>query len=90
MATDVDRDDGPLRDIHLVQNPDGQWTARDVALELAAQGDTREEALRALDDVVAGVHDDGGHVPTDEELRDLGVDPDVARSQDDELPDVLR
>lgn len=90
MATDVDQDDGRLRDIHLVQNPDGHWTARDVTLELAAQGCSREEALRALDDIVEVVHEDGGHVPTDEELRELGVDPDIARTQDEELPDVLR
>jgi hypothetical protein len=29
------------------------------------------------------------HDPTDKKLRELGVDPDVARSQGDELPNVL-
>jgi len=46
--------------------------------------------LDNLDAVVAAVDGDGGHSPTDEELRELGVDPEVARSQDDDLPDVLQ
>lgn len=78
------------REIRLIENPDGQWTARDCEVEVSAEGDTREAALDALDAVVAAVTDDGGHAPTDAELRELGVDPDAARSQDDDLPDVLQ
>jgi hypothetical protein len=77
------------REIRLVENPDGQWTARDLDAELSAQGATRDEALDALDRVVAAVDGDAGHDPTDEEIRALGVDPEVARYQGDELPDVL-
>lgn len=77
------------REIRLVKNPDGQWTARDVDLGVSTQGETRDAALDALDAVVEAVTGDGGHPPTDEELRDLGVDPDVARTQGD-LPDVLQ
>ncbi|MFB6176912.1 MAG: type II toxin-antitoxin system HicB family antitoxin [Halobaculum sp.] len=80
----------PTREIRLVRNPDGQWTARDLRVELSAQGETREDALEALDAVVAAATADGGHEPTDEELRELGVDPETARSQSDELPDVLQ
>lgn len=90
MATQSDRDEPRRRDIRLVQNPDGQWTARDLEHELTAQGATREDALDALEEVVEAVVGDGGHEPTDEELRALGVDPDVARRQDDERPDVLK
>jgi hypothetical protein len=36
------------------------------------------------------VEGDGGQPPTDDEIRDLGVDPEVARSQGDDLPDVLQ
>lgn len=78
------------REIRLLENPDGQWTARDLGAELSAQGATREAALENLDAVVAAVAGEGGHEPSDEELRDLGVDPDVARTQDDDLPDVLQ
>lgn len=77
------------REIRLVENPGGQWTARDLDVGVSAQGTTRDEALDALDDVVAAVTDDGGHEPTEAELRELGVDPDVARTQG-ELPDVLQ
>lgn len=81
--------DGP-REIRLIENPDGRWTARDRQVGLSAQGETRETALANLDDVVETVTGDGGHEPTDEELHELGVDPDVARSQSDDPPDVLR
>lgn len=90
MATEADRNGGRLRDIRLIQNPDGQWTARDLDHELTAQGATRAAALDALDDVVEAVYGEGGHEPTDEEIRELDVDPEVARSQSDELPDVLK
>jgi mono/diheme cytochrome c family protein len=82
--------DSPDREIRLVKNPDGQWTARDLRVGVTAQGDSRDAALDALDAVVAAVDGDGGRPPTDEEIRDLGVDPDVARSGSDELPDVLQ
>jgi hypothetical protein len=88
MAVDADRDRESSREIRLVENPDGQWTARDLDVEISAQGPTREAALDALDDVVAALQGDAGHDPTDEELRELGVDPETARTQGDELPDV--
>lgn len=89
MATKADRDDAGRRNIRLTRNPDGQWTARDLDHELSAQGATRNAALDALDDVVAAVHGDGGHEPTDDEIQELGVDPEVARSQREDLPDLL-
>jgi len=82
--------DAPAREIRLLKNPDGQWTARDLRVEVSAQGSTRAAALEKLDRVVAAAAGEGGHEPTDEELRELGVDPDVARSQGDDLPDVLQ
>lgn len=84
-----DGDDEP-REIRLLENPDGQWTARDLHVEVSAQGETRAAALENLDAVVAAVTGAGGHEPTDEELHDLGVDPETARSQDDDLPDALQ
>jgi len=80
----------PDREIRLLKNPDGQWTARDLRVGVTAQGESRSAALDNLDAVVAAVEGDGGHPPTDEEIRDLDVDPEVARSQDDDLPDVLQ
>lgn len=89
MTTTSEGDDARRREIRLVENPDGQWTARDLDGEVSAQGQTRTGALEALDAVVAAVEGDGGHVPTEEELAELGVDPTVARHQDEDLPDAL-
>jgi len=85
-------DDTPAecRTIGLVENPSGSWTARDEATGVASQGETRQEALDNLDEAVALHRGEIGHEPTDEELRELGIDPEVARSQDGELPDVLK
>ena len=75
--------------IQLVENPSGTWTARDEETGVASQGETRQTALDNLDEAVALYRGEVGHEPTDEELRALGVDPEVARSQDGDLPDVL-
>lgn len=82
--------DPSVRTIRLTENPDGQWTARDLDAEVTAQGATREAALEAIDGIVAALRGEAGHEPTDEELRELGIDPTAARTQDDELPDVLQ
>jgi len=82
--------DTPDREIRLLKNPDGQWTARDLRVEATAQGESRDAALDNLDAVVEAVEGDGGHPPTDDEIRDLGIDPEKARTQGDGLPDVLR
>jgi predicted RNase H-like HicB family nuclease len=84
------RDMSTGREIRLIENPDGRWTARDLEAGVTTQGETREDALAALDDVVETIAGEGGHEPTDDEIRALGVDPDVARSQGDDLPDVLQ
>jgi predicted RNase H-like HicB family nuclease len=88
----VDRSesDAPDREIRLLKNPDGQWTARDLRVGVTAQGESRSDALDNLDAVVEAIEGDGGRPPTDDEIRALGVDPDVARSQGDELPDSLQ
>ena len=82
--------DAPDREIRLLKNPDGQWTARDLRVGVTAQGESRSAALDNLDAVVDAVEGDGGRAPTDDEIRDLGIDPEVARTQDGELPDALQ
>jgi len=88
----ADRGDAedPEREIRLLKNPDGRWTARDLRAAVTAQGESRRAALDNLDAVVAAVEDGGGHPPTDDEIRDLGVDPEAARTQDDDIPDALQ
>lgn len=80
----------PEREIRLIKNPDGQWTARDLRVGVTAQGESRDDALDNLDAVIEAVEGDGGRPPTDDEIRELGVDPEAARSQADDLPDVLQ
>ena len=82
--------DAPDREIRLLKNPDGQWTARDLRVGVTAQGESGSAALDNLDAVVDAVEGDGGRAPTDDEIRDLGIDPEVARTQDGELPDALQ
>ena len=40
--------------ITLFENEDGWWTARNVKVGVTTQGRTREEALKNLDEAVAG------------------------------------
>lgn len=40
------------RQITLTKNPDGRWTAYDTATETVTDGDTRDDALDKLDDVL--------------------------------------
>ncbi|WP_128226136.1 type II toxin-antitoxin system HicB family antitoxin [Halobacteriaceae archaeon SHR40] len=75
--------------IELLENPSGSWTATDQRTGVASQGETRTKALENLDEALALYRGETGHEPTDEELRELGVDPEIARSQGGELPDVL-
>lgn len=77
------------RRITLTENEDGWWTAHDDTAGLTAEAETRDEALAALDDVIEAVEGDGGHEPTDDELRELGIDPDENHHGGD-LPEVLR
>lgn len=78
------------REIRLTEDDDGWWVARDIDAEVTSQGETREGALENLDEAVALAAGEIGHEPTDEELRELGIDPEAARNQGDELPEVLK
>lgn len=77
------------REIRLIENEDGWWTARDCKAGVTTQGETREVALNNLDEAVALYHGEIGHEPTDKELRDLGIDPED-NTTGGELPDVLK
>ncbi len=67
-------------DILLIENDDGWWTAIDEETDVASQGETREEALENLDEAVALHRGEIGRPVTDEDLRELGIDP-------EEVPD---
>lgn len=65
-----------------LEKSDGWWVATDTESGVASQGETREDALEMLDEALelhGGV--DGDSV-TDNELREMGIDPDRNRSGD--------
>lgn len=89
QSTGADDADAEGREIRLIENPDGWWSARDLDTGAVSQGETQTQALNNLQEAVDLIEGDG-HEPTDDELRALGVDPEIARSQGGELPEVLR
>ncbi|AXG07915.1 type II toxin-antitoxin system HicB family antitoxin [Haloplanus rubicundus] len=64
------------REIRLVEEDDGRWSAIDEETGVASHGDSREEALEMLDEAVALHKGEAGDPMTDENLRELGIDPD--------------
>jgi NAD(P)H-hydrate repair Nnr-like enzyme with NAD(P)H-hydrate epimerase domain len=88
MSTYTGSESGERPTITLRKNPDGRWTARDHEHEVSAQGETRDGALSNLDAVVDALEGKGGRPPTDEELREAGIDPEE-NDAGGELPDVL-
>lgn len=84
---DIDESAIPTR-ISLELSEDGKiWLVCDEETSVATEGETREHALEMLDDAVAAYKGHAGREPTDNELREMGVDPDQNTSS--ELPDVL-
>lgn len=88
MSTYTGSESGERPTITLTKNPDGRWTARDHEHGVSAQGGTRDGALSNLDTVVDALEGEAGRPPSDEELREAGIDPDENEAGG-ELPDVL-
>jgi predicted RNase H-like HicB family nuclease len=77
--------DGEIR----LWREDDWWIAKDVETGVTTQGVSRAAALDNLDEAVA-LHDgEVGREPTEEELRELGIDPAKNTTGDEEPPDVL-
>ena len=66
------------------------WVITGVETGVTTQGETREHALEMLNEVVALHKGEIGREPTDEELRELGIDPDDNTTGDTELPDFMQ
>ena len=64
------------REIRLIEEDEGGWSAIDEETGVASQGETREETLEMLDDAVALHTGEAGEPVTDEDLEELGLDPD--------------
>lgn len=67
--------DPPRREIRLVLEEDGRWSAIDEGVGVASHGATRSEAIVNLDEAVALHTGEIGEPVTDADLRDLGLDP---------------
>lgn len=66
------------------------WVITDVETGVTTQGETRQEALEMLDDAVALYTEEIGSEPTDEELRELGIDPEDNTTGDSEPPEFMQ
>jgi predicted RNase H-like HicB family nuclease len=75
--------------ITLVENDGGGWTAIDEATGVVSQGKTRESALENLDEAVAG-YEGAGDPPSEDELREAGIDPDRNESGSLSDSDIFR
>jgi predicted RNase H-like HicB family nuclease len=62
------------RTITLIRDGDW-WVVRDETIGVTSQGKSRTAALENLDEAVALYNGNIGHEPTDEELREMGIDP---------------
>lgn len=79
------------REIRLIEEDDGWWSAIDEEVGVASQGETREAALANLDEAVALHTGEEGEPIEDEEafLRELDIDPDEVDG-DRELPEFMK
>lgn len=73
--------------VEFIHEDDGSITARDLETGIASFGDTKSEALRMLAEALE-LHESGGEPVTDEDLREMGLDPDDFG--DKELPDFVK
>ena len=87
MASSSASGDDSRQEIRLVSEGDG-WVATDVETGVTSQGETREVALENLDNAVAA-HREEGRPPTDDELRELDIDPADNVTGEREPPNVL-
>ncbi|MFB6183772.1 MAG: type II toxin-antitoxin system HicB family antitoxin [Haloarculaceae archaeon] len=87
MASSTDADEYTREEeIHVWREGDA-WVAEDVETGVASQGETRAEALEMLDEAVALHKGEKGRPVTDEDLEELGIDPESVPDEPQE-PDA--
>jgi predicted RNase H-like HicB family nuclease len=82
-------DGDPHEDEIRLWREDDWWIAQDVETGVTTQGTSRDAALENLDEAIALQKDEIGRPPTDEELREVGIDPEENTTGDQTPPDVL-
>jgi len=75
------------REIRLIEEEDGLWSAIDEETGVASSGETRAEALEMLDEAVSLHTGEAGEPVTDEDLEELGLDPDSV-PEETSVPDA--
>lgn len=77
----------PPTHITLKRSEDGDmWIVTDEETGVTTQGETREHALEMIDEAVR-LHKGEGEPITDDDLRELGIDPETVPDEP-EVPDV--
>lgn len=89
MASSTRNGDAHDGEIRLWREGDW-WLAKDVGTGVTTQGQSRTAALENLDEAVALHDDEVGREPTDDELREMGIDPTKNTTGEEEPPDVLQ
>jgi len=79
------------REIRLIEEDSGRWSAIDEETGVASQGESRREALDNLDEAVALHTGEAGEPIEDEDafLQELGIDPDEVEPTK-ELPEFMQ
>lgn len=67
--------DPPTGTTITLTREDEWWMAKDEETGVVSQGKSRQEALENLDEALQGYHGEG-EPPSEEDLRELGIDPD--------------
>jgi predicted RNase H-like HicB family nuclease len=75
VSTDSDSDrDAPTGTTITLTREDDWWVAKDEQTGVASQGKSRQAALENLDEALEGYHGEG-EVPSENDLRELGINP---------------
>ena len=75
MSTDsTTNDDLPTGTTITLTREDEWWVAKDEETGVVSQGKSRQKALENLDEALQGYHEEG-EPPSEDELRELGIDP---------------
>lgn len=74
MSTDCTNSPPPTGTTITLTREENWWVATDEQTGVVSQGETRHDALDNLDEALAGYHGEGTP-PTEETLRELGIDP---------------
>ncbi len=78
---------GRSEGVEFIHEDDGRITAIDLETGVASFGDSKSEALAMLAEALE-LHEGGGEPVTDDDLEELGLDPDAQGEK--ELPEFMQ